>query len=69
MDLKQIVKSIEQEAVGGKEFFDILDDELGSHYWCSRIYKLVKDPFRYTFICSGTFGKMFVDFLRASENR
>jgi len=64
LDIKPIVNECVKLREGGAEFFDLLDDSLANYAVCRAVYSMVSDPHRYTFICSGSFGKLFVMWMR-----
>jgi hypothetical protein len=53
---------------GGEPFFDALDDIIcNDSNILERVYNLIKDPHRYTFVLTGTFGEKFVQLLNQTS--
>lgn len=69
MNIEEIVKGYEQKYGGGKEFFDAMDAALCCEDIYTRLYDMVKDPFRFTFILTGTFGMQFYRWMCRNDKR
>lgn len=61
--LDQIVEAIAAKHTGGKEFFDILDANLLDDKVYAAVYGMIKDPQRYSFVLTGTFGQRFLQWM------
>lgn len=69
MNLDEVVKGLARKHTGGAAFFDELDRALQCDDIYARVYGMVKDPHRYTFILTGTFGIQFVRWMQRNEQR
>lgn len=67
MNLNEIVEGLAEVYTGGKEFFDALDSALLCQDIYAKVYGMVKDPHRYTFITTGSFGINFINWIIENE--
>ena len=65
--LDAIVAVLEEQHTGGEDFFNALDDALLEPGICKGIYDMIRDPHRYSYILTGSFGQYFLKWMNANS--